>query len=373
MRWIVSISLIFSFIFFFFSVDATTCSFVSEELRMLLEDSHAFSMPRYELPLFDCSDRLIGEVLGYEGKAAHYEFIFIGGQLVGIGIGDYLRNLLNVSKTMAQETLDSHFDHKAKFLESRLTYMNPVSFWVRIFYHYGDAVLHDLSLQTGSLRFTVAECGEQSGEWGTLTLGDGVSFAMDTFSWFEIQHDFPVWEYYLSSFSNAVVTLADYWKSKGFIKIPIYPSDPDFLFTNIRLMMQDVEMLRRRCGCEDTEVGVSEILEKFVNARGGSVKVVVRDKSSPEGQGESLKVHDLERILRVRNQPLLFECRGGSVSHYGIITGYFKTKEDFFVICLLPMRSINGARWERYLFKWSTARHLRIYEVFQGVVSEYER
>ncbi|NSW76552.1 MAG: hypothetical protein HPY68_07225 [Candidatus Atribacteria bacterium] len=337
--------------------------FVAQELGSLLKKISLGLDWSYRLPLFDCRDQMIGEVVGYRGaRDVSYEFVFVKNQLIGIGLGEYLSRVLGESKRLAHETLVSHFGDRAKVLDTHLTYINPISFWIRIIYNYGDKVLNDLYLKGDSLRFTLAECEEKEMDWGSTSLPtESLPLPKESFSWVEVRHDFPFWEYYLSSFSNAVVTLADYWKEQNIIKIPIYPDDPDFLLTNVHLMMQDVEMLRRKCACEQSESGVSAILEKFINARGGSVRVVAKTVSLENDFPSSIQ--EVERLIRLADQPFLFEWRGSWYTNYGIAVGYVCSEDGFFISSLLPVKSIDGTMWKRYLFRLIPGHHLRIYEI----------
>lgn len=204
--------------------------FLSEELKSLLAKTSLKSSSTYEIPLFDCCNKLTGKVIGCkEGGTTDYEFVFHNNRLIGIGLGGYLREVLMESKELAQKTLSNHFGDKAKFLDAHLIYISPVSFWIRITYKYGDKVFNDLYPKSDSLRFTLGECEEENADKkDTLFARDGAVGSNQNFSWVEVQYDFPLWEYYLSSFSNAVVALADYWKFQDIIKAPIYPDDPSF-------------------------------------------------------------------------------------------------------------------------------------------------
>jgi hypothetical protein len=347
-------------------VYADILDFPPEELESFLQKVDRDSSFNYIIPLFDCRDRVVGAVKGFKGdRGAYYEFVFHGDQLVGIGLGGYLQKVLMEAQELTLETIGSHFGDKAEFLDAHLIYVSPVSFRVRIFYRYGDTVLNDLYLKSDSLRFTLAEClGTSLTQENDRLREEEVSKPDQGFSWVEVRYNLPFWEYYLSSLSNAVVTLADYWKSRGVIRVPIYPDDANFLLTNVRLMMQDVEMLRRKCACESIEIGVSEILEKFIDARGGSVKVVSRDTFSKGGERPLLGTKDIKRLVELENQPFLFECRSRMDTNYGIGIGYLSTSKGFFVESLLPTKSIDGVRWERYFFRWAATPYLRVYEVY---------
>lgn len=349
---------------FCFQLGATSIPvFVAQELESLLKKISLGLEWSYRLPLFDCQDQTIGEVVGYRGaEDVSYEFVFVRGRLVGIGLGEYLSRVLGESKRLAYETLASRFGDQAKVLDTHLTYINPISFWVRIIYNYRDKVLNDLYLKSDSLRFTVAECGEREPDWeGVPFTKEFLSVSEEGFSWVEVHHDFPFWEYYLSSFSNAVVTLADYWKKRGIIKMPIYPDDPDFLLTNVHLMMQDIEMLRRKCACEQSEDGISAILEKFINARGGSVRITMKTVSLENDFASSIQ--EVKRLIRLADQPFLFEWRGSWYTNYGVAVGYVSSGGGFFISSLLPLKPIDGTTWQRYLFRLIPGHHLRIYEI----------
>ncbi|MEN3186192.1 MAG: hypothetical protein ABDK92_06090 [Atribacterota bacterium] len=302
-------------------------------------------------------------MVGYRGtEDTPYEFVFVGDQLIGVGLGEYLSKVLEESKRLAHEALMSRFGDQVKVLDIHLTCISPVSFWVRIIYSYEDKILDDLYLKSDSLHFTLAECSGQNLDWENVSLvTESPPLSAGDFSWIEVRHDFPFWEYYLSSLSNAVVTLADYWKAKGFITMPIYPDDPHFLLTNIHLMMQDVEMLKRRCACEQSETGVSEILEKFINARGGSVRVVTKTVSLEDNVASSIQ--DVERLIRLENQPFLFELKGNWNTSYGIAVGYVSSRNGFFISTLLPVKPVGETMWKRYFFRLTPGYILKIYEI----------
>jgi len=328
-----------------------------EELQKLLEHFSCPDLEDYSLPLFDYRGRMVGQVMGCHWNENVYEFVVIGDRILGIGMGNYLHALVEEAKSLACQTLTRRFGNGVRVVEVRLVYSNPLLFFIQVFYDHGGMMFNDLYLRFDSLRFTLDGCKEnmlpEQSDAGLVSLEKKV--------WFEISYEFPYWEYYLSSFSNVVVTLADYWKFKSWIKMPIYPEEPDLMLLNAHLMMQDVDMLRRKCKCENSESGTASIVEQFINARGGNVKVFPQRFSFSTANMEEV----IQFLTSSLDQPLLLEIEGVCYNFYGILLGYFTHSRGFFLNCIVPTKVIQGTRWERYFLNAAVPRSWVVYQIVE--------
>ncbi|MEI6157188.1 MAG: hypothetical protein WCP87_02340, partial [Atribacterota bacterium] len=314
----------------------------------------------FDIPLYSVQGRVIGQVISTRIHGLEYELIYVHGHLIGIGEGEYLKTVFLESEKMFRSTLQSRYGEKVEAIHRRLIFINPLSFIINGTYTYEGKVINDLNLHCNSFIMSLFPWDDFSGELHFETQSSsfrGVSFH-------EVTFPLPSYEYYLSDFSTCLLMLADYWRSKDWIRMPLPPDDSRYFLVNLHLMIQDVDRLRRKCNCEKDSKSTSEIIRLFIQARGKNVGIQIGEKNIPDGS-ESFSFEDIKRIIQDEDQPYLMEISSfGKFVNYGIVNGYLEIPDGEYVECVFPVALRGERRWQRYFFKWDEGYDsFKIYQI----------
>jgi len=319
------------------------------------------------IPVYDVHSRLIGELISIEVDGVACELLFYKDTLIAFGQGEFLRTSYVQSEDAMKQTLNIRFGGQARLIERRLTMIHPLMFIVQGSYRYQGKIIDDLILRCNSSIFTLKSDNGSSFEW--IDSPRQIVFPLESH---RVSYQVPSYQYYLSDFSTCVLMLSNYWRSMSWIKTGLHPEDARYFLVNLHLMMQDVEMLKRKCQCEDDPISVADILRTFIKARGGNVKIEVWE-ANPSDLPEKEPYQMIKALIgRSSDQPFLMELSSRSGERaYAILNGYAQIPQGEFLECIFPTSFLGEKTYQRYFFKWyENYGNLKIYQIMNPSGSE---
>ena len=317
------------------------------------------------IPLYDINSQLIGRVVSDTIDGRSCELIFTNDQLTAFGIGGYLTTAFTQSAEVMEKTLTSRYGDQAKLIDRHLIMIHPLMFVIQGIYNYQGKIINDLILKCNSFIFTLKGDDDSPSERRGSINQPGLPLDHQRVS-FEI----PIYQYYLSDFSTCVLMLANYWRHESWIKTQLHPEDSRYFLVNLHLTMHDVEMLRRKCHCENDPKSIAEIIASFIKARGGEVKVEVLEANHSNLEKNTFQM--IKDMIRRTDQPCLIEISSkNGYSAYAILTGYAQIPRGEFIECIFPTPFLGEKTFQRYFFKWNESYDvLKIYQIIDRSGSE---
>jgi len=317
------------------------------------------------IPLYDINSQLIGQVVSNTIDGRPCELIFTNGQLTAFGMGGFLTIAFTQSVEVMEKTLTSRYGDQAKLIDRHLTMIHPLMFVIQGIYNYQGKIIHDLILKCNSFIFTLKGDDDSSSERRV-----SINQPVLPFDYRRVSFEIPIYQYYLSDFSTCVLMLANYWRHVGWIKTQLHPEDSRYFLVNLHLMMYDVEMLRRKCRCENDSKSIAEIIASFIKARGEEVKVEVLEANHSSPEKNTFQI--IKDMIRRTDQPYLIEISSkNGYSTYAILTGYAQIPKGEFLECVFPTPFLGEKTYQRYFFKWNEGYDvLKIYQIIDRSGSE---
>ena len=312
-----------------------------------------------EIPLYDINGLLTGYLKSTQINGKTAELIYYKNSLIAFGQGEFLSTSYDFSKERMKNTLNQRYGNKAQLLDQRLIMIHPLKFVIQGRYLYQGKVIDDLIFQCQSSIFTLKDFSQP--QYERVMKNHSMKGPSD---YWRVSYQLPIYLFYLSDFSTCLLMLADYWRSMGWIKTQLHPDDERYFLVNLHLMMQDVEMLRRKCQCDDNPKNMAEIIRSFIKARGLDVQVNVWEADALKSS-EINSFHQIKKLIQNINQPCLMELSSkNEYATYAVLTGYAQILQGEFLECVFPTPYLGELTYQRYFFRWQEEYdNLKIYQI----------
>lgn len=315
------------------------------------------------IPVYFGNTQRIGSLKYTKIDGKSVEYLYYKDTLIAFGQGEFLSTSLVSSQELMKRTLKQRYGDSAQLLEQRLIMINPLKYIIQGSYNYQGKIIDDLIYQCHSGIFTLRKFFEPETE--------GSKIANPKFSsleYWQTSHPLPVYQFYLSDFSTCLVMLANYWKTMGWIKTQLHPDNERYFIVNLHLMIQDVEMLRRKCQCDDDPKSIGEIIKSFLRARGSDVNIEIWESNSQE----QITFNQFKELFRRIDQPCLMELSSNEKNGvYAVLKGYAQIPQGEFLECVFPTPYLGEKTYQRYFFRWDeVGKSLKIYYIMNPSGSE---